>query len=107
LSPLASLREDSRLVLFFYHLLECLQHFVREAHYAAVLALHLKVESLIVVIEKRFGEESFVVEEPLCPLGDGLVFWDSPARADTLTLRGPSFFHSILLEVRGTPVAQR
>ena len=34
-------------------------------------------------------------------------WWDSPARADTLTLRGPSFFHSILLEVRGTPVAQR
>jgi hypothetical protein len=34
-------------------------------------------------------------------------YWDSPARADTLTLRGPSFFHSILLEVRGTPVAQR
>jgi hypothetical protein len=35
------------------------------------------------------------------------AYWDSPARADTLTLRGPSFFHSILLEVRGTPVAQR
>jgi hypothetical protein len=33
--------------------------------------------------------------------------WASPARADTLPLRDPSFFHSILLEIRGTPVAKR
>ena len=32
--------------------------------------------------------------------------WASPARADTLTLRDPSFFHSILLEVRRAPVAE-
>lgn len=31
--------------------------------------------------------------------------WDSPARADTLTLRDPSFFYSILLEVRRAHVA--
>jgi hypothetical protein len=36
----------------------------------------------------------------------GVSVWASPARADTLTLRDPSFFHSILLEVGGTPVAQ-
>lgn len=35
------------------------------------------------------------------------AYWDSPARADTLTLRDPGFFYSILLEVRGTPVAKR
>lgn len=33
--------------------------------------------------------------------------WDSPARADTLTLRDASFFYSILLEVSRTPVAKR
>jgi hypothetical protein len=31
--------------------------------------------------------------------------WDSPASTDTLTLRDVGFFHSILLEVHGTPVA--
>jgi integrase len=35
------------------------------------------------------------------------VDWDSPVSTDTLTLRDPGFFHSILLEVGGTPVAQR
>jgi hypothetical protein len=38
---------------------------------------------------------------PKCVEGGG-----SPARADMLTLRDPSFFRSILLEVGGTPVAQ-
>jgi hypothetical protein len=32
--------------------------------------------------------------------------WDSPASTDTLTLRDPSFFHSILLEVGGASVTQ-
>jgi hypothetical protein len=34
---------------------------------------------------------------------EGVVF---PARADTLTSRGPSFFHSILLEFHVAHVAQ-
>jgi len=32
--------------------------------------------------------------------------WDSPTRAATLTLRDPNFFHSILLEVGETSLAQ-
>jgi transposase len=32
--------------------------------------------------------------------------WDSPTSTDTLTLRDPSFFHSILLEVGGASVTQ-
>ena len=33
--------------------------------------------------------------------------WNSPARADTFTLRDAGFFYSTLLEVRGTYVAKR
>lgn len=42
-------------------------------------------------------------EEPPYPKG----FWTSSARADTSTLRDPSFFHSTSLEVGGTYVAKR
>ncbi len=35
------------------------------------------------------------------------LLWNSPARADTLTLRDASFFYFTLLEVGGTPVAKR
>jgi len=33
--------------------------------------------------------------------------WSPPASTDTLTLRDPGFFHSILLEADGTFVAKR
>ncbi len=35
------------------------------------------------------------------------IVWASPARADTIILRDPSFSYSILLEIGRTHVAQR
>jgi hypothetical protein len=34
------------------------------------------------------------------------LLWDSPARADTLTLRDAGFSYSILLKICRTPVPQ-
>jgi divalent metal cation (Fe/Co/Zn/Cd) transporter len=57
----------------------------------------------------RLHAEVNVAVDPGLSVAEGHAIarevWDSPARADTFTLRDPSFFHSILLEVRGTPVA--
>jgi hypothetical protein len=56
------------------------------------------------MLEDAKGEEGLLVRGELLGWAEE-VYWDSPARADTFTLSDLSFFHSILLEVCGTPVA--
>src|SRR5215218_8443922 len=61
--------------LFFYYLGQGFEHLEREAHYAAVLASTLEVESLIVVVGEHLVKESLVVVEALGPLWDGFVLY--------------------------------
>src|SRR5215218_9455965 len=44
-----------------------------EAHYAAVLALVLEVDCLLVVVDEDLRRNPAAVVEPLCPLGDVFV----------------------------------
>jgi len=59
--------------LFFLDNLQALDHLEGEAHYAALLALVLEVDSLIVVVDEDLRHEPAVVVEPLGPLGDIFV----------------------------------
>src|SRR5215218_11477723 len=61
--------------LFFFHYPQALDHLEGEAHYAALLALVLDVDGLVVVVDEYLGEDPFVVVEPLGPLRDGLVLY--------------------------------
>jgi hypothetical protein len=63
------------LLFFFYYLTQGLKHLESEAHYAAVLAPTLEVESFIIVVGEHFGEESLVVVKTLRPSWDGLVIY--------------------------------
>src|SRR5215203_1791897 len=59
--------------LFFLDYLQALDHLEGEAHYAAVLALVLKVDGFVVVVDEDLRHEPAAVVEPLGPLGDILV----------------------------------
>src|SRR5215216_485438 len=57
---------------FFYYL-QTFDLLEGEAHYAAVLALVLEVDGLLVVVDHDLRGHPATVVEPLCPLGDILV----------------------------------
>src|SRR5215212_10720835 len=59
--------------LFFLDDLQALDHLEGEAHHAALLALVLEVDGLLVVVDEHLVEEPAVVVEALGPLGHGLV----------------------------------
>src|SRR5215218_3994239 len=61
--------------LFFLHYLQALDHLEGEAHYAAVLALVLEVDSLLVVVDEDLRHKPAAVVESLCPLRDILVLY--------------------------------
>src|SRR5215217_1921620 len=60
-------------VLFLFDDLKALDHLEGVAHYAALLALVLEVDGLLVVVDKDLRHNPAVVVEPLRPLGDGPV----------------------------------
>src|SRR5215207_10497745 len=61
--------------LFFLHDLKSLDHLEGEAHYAALLALVLDVDGLLIVVDEYLRHKTAVVVEPLRPLGDILVLY--------------------------------
>src|SRR5829696_2616898 len=58
---------------FFLYYLQTFDLLEGEAHYAALLALVLEVDCLLVIVDEDLRHEPAVVVEPLCPLGDILV----------------------------------
>src|SRR5215217_4312503 len=61
--------------LLFFDYLQALDHLEGEAYYAALPALVLEVDRLVVVVDEHLTHEPAVVVEPLCPLGDTLVLY--------------------------------
>jgi hypothetical protein len=59
--------------LFFLHDLQALDHLEGEAHYAALLALVLEIDGLLIVVDEDLRRKPAVVVEALSPLWDGLV----------------------------------
>jgi hypothetical protein len=66
---------------FVFDYLKALYHLEGEAHYAALLALVLDVDGLVVVVDEYLGEHPAVVVEAFSPLWDGLVAYLAPARS--------------------------
>src|SRR5215204_1117644 len=62
-------------LLFFLYSLQTFDLLEGEAHYAAVLALVLEVDSLLVVVDHDLRGHPAAVVEPLCPLGDVFVHY--------------------------------
>src|SRR5215207_7692798 len=62
-------------LLFFYYLAQGFEHPEGKADYTVVLTPTLEVESLIVVVDERFGEKPLVVVKSLGPLRDGFVLY--------------------------------
>src|SRR5215213_6808375 len=88
-------------LLFFLHYLQAFDLLEGIAHYAAVLALVLKVDCLVVVVDEDLRGNPAAVVEPLCPLGDVFVLYPlgllahpfAPLLANVpLPRRGPIFF---------------
>src|SRR5215211_7542484 len=61
--------------LFFLNYLKTFDHLEGEAHYAALLALVLDVDGLLVIVDEDLRHKPAVVVEPLCPLGDISVLY--------------------------------
>src|SRR5215208_1583970 len=61
--------------LLFFHYLQAFDLLEGEAHYAAVLALVLKVDRLLVVVDHDLRRNPAAVVEPLCPLRDVFVLY--------------------------------
>src|SRR5215211_641217 len=61
--------------LLFLDYLQALDHLEGEAHYAAVLALVLEVDRLLVVVDEDLRHKPVAVVEPLCPLRDVFVLY--------------------------------
>jgi hypothetical protein len=61
--------------LFFLDYLQSFDLLEGEAHYAAVLALVLEVDCLLVVVNEDLRRNPAAVVEPLCPLGDVFVLY--------------------------------
>src|SRR5215213_217832 len=59
--------------LFFLDDLQTFDLLEGEAHYAALLALVLEVDGLVVVVDEDLRGHPAGVVEPLCPLGDVFV----------------------------------
>src|SRR5215212_2860624 len=62
-------------LLFFLYSLQTFDLLEGEAHDAAVLALVLEVDGLIVVVDHDLRRNPAAVVEPLCPLGDVFVLY--------------------------------
>src|SRR5215204_7458426 len=62
-------------LLFFLYSLQTFDLLEGEAHYAAVLALVLKVDCLVVVVDHDLRRNPAAVVEPLCPLRDVFVLY--------------------------------
>src|SRR5215217_2127873 len=62
-------------LLFFLYSLQTFDLLEGEAHYAAVLALVLKVDCLLVVVDEDLRRHPAAVVEPLCPLRDVFVLY--------------------------------
>src|SRR5215207_10872410 len=60
-------------LLFFLYYLQAFELLESEAHYAALLALVLEVDGLVVVVDHDLRGHPAAVVKPLCPLGDVLV----------------------------------
>src|SRR5215208_6689669 len=61
--------------LFFLYYLKALDHLEGEAHDAALLALVLEVDGLLVVVDEDLRHNPAAVVEPLCPLRDVFVHY--------------------------------
>src|SRR5829696_2189475 len=59
--------------LFFLDYLQALDHFECKAHYAALLALVLEVDGLVIVVDEDLLHKSAAIVPALRPLWDGLV----------------------------------
>src|SRR5215218_3304356 len=62
-------------LLFFLYSLQTFDLLEGEAHDAAVLALVLKVDCLLVVVDEDLRRHPAAVVEPLCPLWDVFVHY--------------------------------
>jgi hypothetical protein len=62
------------LFCFVFYYLQTFYHLEGVAHYAAVFAPALKVNGLVVIVDKYLGEDPLVVVEPLGPLRDSPFF---------------------------------
>src|SRR5215203_5582158 len=62
-------------LLFFLYDLQALDLLEGEAHYAAVLALVLEVDGLLVVVDENLRGHPAAVVEPLRPLRDVFVLY--------------------------------
>jgi hypothetical protein len=62
------------LFCFVFYYLQTFDHLEGVAHYAAVFAPALKVNGLVVIVDKNLGEDPLVVVEPLGPLRDSPFF---------------------------------
>src|SRR5215204_3937279 len=62
-------------LLFFLYYLQAFELLEGEAHDAAVLALVLEVEGLLVVVDEHLRRHPAAVVEPLRPLGDVFVHY--------------------------------
>jgi hypothetical protein len=60
--------------LLFLYYLQTFDHLEAEAHYAALLALVLEVDCLLVTVDENLRHNPAVVVEPLCPLWDIFVY---------------------------------
>src|SRR5215203_1597367 len=60
-------------LLFFLYYLQAFELLESEAHYAALLALVLEVDGLVVVVDEDLLDKPAVVVESLRPLGNILV----------------------------------
>jgi hypothetical protein len=61
--------------VFFFDYLQALDHLEGEAHYAALLALVLDVDCLVVMVDEYLRHNPAVVVEALGPLRDILVLY--------------------------------
>src|SRR5215211_5782426 len=59
--------------LFFLHYLQALDHLECKAHYAALLALVLEVDGLVIIVDEDLLHKSAAVVQSLRPIWDGLV----------------------------------
>src|ERR687897_2271157 len=71
----ALLRRVRGFLLFILDDLQAFDLLEGEAHYAAVLALVLEVDGLIVMVDEDLRRNPAAVVEPLCPLGDVFVLY--------------------------------
>ena len=61
------------MLCFVFDDLQSLDHLEGEAHYAAILALVLEVDGLVVMVDEDLLDKPAVVVEALSLLWDGLV----------------------------------